>query len=289
MRKTLLLPAVVSLCTLWAPLLPAQTKAECVDAFEKGQLARKEQRLRNAMSELLKCGDPQCGDVISTECTRMYTETQDTVPSIVLGAREAGGNDLLDVSVSIDDQVVTARLDGSPIELDPGIHKFRFEAAGYHPVERQIPIRPGEKYRLVTVEMKSTKPAPEGAPKPVAQPVLASEPMRRDSSRGIPTFSYVLGGAGLLGLGGFAALRITADQRYSDLEDQCAPNCQTSDLDTLKMRYTLSYVSLGIGVAGLAGAGLAFALQSSEPESPPTTLSVAPLAGGAAVGIRGAF
>ncbi len=50
--------------------------------------------------------------------------------AIVFEAKDGAGNDLVAVTVTMDGQRVTDKLDGLPLQLDPGEHRFTFESEG---------------------------------------------------------------------------------------------------------------------------------------------------------------
>ena len=75
---------------------------------------------------------------------------------------------------------------------------------------------------------------------------------------------------------------------YNDYNSTCSPECNPDDIDPVRTKFTLSYVSLGIGAAGLAGAGLVFALSRANDGSQ-TEARLVPTAGGAAATLRTTF
>jgi hypothetical protein len=122
-----------------------------------------------------------------------------------------------------------------------------------------------------------------------APPLGAAPPPTADkASHGVPVLTYVLGGVGVAGLGSFLFLRIAAVRDYNDYNSTCSPACNPDDIDGLRTKFTMSYVSLGIGVAGLAGAGLVYFLTPRE-SSHPVQASIAPRGDGATLDLRTRF
>jgi len=66
----------------------------------------------------------------------------------------------------------------------------------------------------------------------------------------------VLGGVGIAGVAGFVALNLVGAHDYDGLKHGCGAStgCSGADIDPVRTKYYLSYVSLGVGAAALAGA-----------------------------------
>jgi hypothetical protein len=64
----------------------------------------------------------------------------------------------------------------------------------------------------------------------------------------------VLGGVAVVSLGAFGYFALTGRQKQSDLEEQCAPRCATSEYDDMKQKYLFADIALGLAVVsgGLA-------------------------------------
>src|SRR5262249_42485296 len=121
-----------------------------VSAYEKAQQLRGEAKLRAARDQLLVCSRPECPALVRQDCSQWMGEVQHALPSVVIAARDGTGHDVLAVRVSIDGVVVTETLDGKPIAVDPGPHKFKYETAGSAPIEEQVLVREGERNRPLT-------------------------------------------------------------------------------------------------------------------------------------------
>lgn len=256
----------------------------CVSAFERGQQQRNNAHFVESRASLLQCARPECGDVLLRECTRMYSEVEAALPSVVFSARdEARGADRRDVSVSIDGKLVLDSLDGKAMPLDPGQYRLTFAAPGVEPITRDIVLRTGEKYRQISVVF----PAPEVAVQPV--PVAPPAPVV-EKSRGVPLMSYVLGGIGVVGLAGFGTLRLMGSSDYDTLRKSgCAPTCDESEVSSIRTKYVLSNIALGVGAAAVAGAVVVYAIQPEESEAPNLAVMVGPGSGGTTLRVRTEF
>src|ERR1700733_10632931 len=130
----------------------ADDKQDCIAASEAGQDQKLRGSLRGAREQLLICARDVCPAIVRQDCTQWLTEIIAALPSVVVGARDWKGHDLVDVTVSVDGVVVASKLDGKPIAVDPGVHTFRYESAsGTEPVEEHMVIRQGERNRPLTV------------------------------------------------------------------------------------------------------------------------------------------
>ncbi len=96
------------------------TRAECVSASEDAQLMRIKGQLRAARANLLVCSQDDCPKIVKQDCTGWLDEVDRAIPTVVLGARDARGQDLTDVHVAMDGTSLALRLDGKAIPVDPG-------------------------------------------------------------------------------------------------------------------------------------------------------------------------
>lgn len=288
-------PALVSfgaLALFVSPALADEGKEACVAAHADGQKLRTDSKLRSAREKFLLCARPECPAAVRTDCAKWLGELQDEMPSLVIVATDANGNDVADVKVSVDGAVIATELNGQPLLLDPGQHTLRFEREGAGPVERKMVIRVGERDRRVEVTF-TPKLAGAGAAEPAAP--ASSGPVEADHGTskggGVPTATWVLGGIGVVGLGGFAVFALNGRAKENDLE-KCKPNCAHSDVQSAKTSYLIGDISLGVGVVALAGATyflLANPSKSETAKRAPFLVDVRPTAGGATGFLSGQF
>lgn len=228
----------------WAEEAPPEdlaTKRACIGAHANVQRSRAAQRLADARKQAQACSAPECPDVIRGECSTWTRELAAEQPTIVLAARDEAGHVVTEVTVRLGDEILTRRIDGQAIELDPGLHTLRFDGR-----ERQVLVRAGEKSQLVELVLPAppmSEPPPRSAPAPSAKP-----------SRGIPTASWILGGVAAAGFisAGYFGLSGLSQQRH--LESSCAPRCPNGEVDDMQRSYAIADVSLGLGLVAAAGA-----------------------------------
>lgn len=246
MTKRALLVAL--LLTTVAPPAFADEKAECLDAYEKAQRVRQEGKLRESKKQLAVCARDACPASIRKDCGRWLDEVEQAMPSVVLRANGPNGEDLKDVSVTMDGESIASALTGAALPVDPGAHKFVFTPTGKTPVTVEAVIAEGDKRRVIAMRSEAT-PGPAQATRdlPSSQhPVVTTE-------RPVPVLTWVLGGVGLVSLGGFGFFALRGSSTRSDL-DSCKPFCSQDDIDSSKQNYVIGDVFLGVSVVALAGA-----------------------------------
>jgi hypothetical protein len=242
--------------------------AQCFDAYEAAQRARKKGQLREAQKQLASCAAAQCPPFIAKDCTQWASEVDQAMPTVVFVARDGGGADVVDVRVAVDGVEVRQRLDGAPMPLDPGPHRVKF-TRGEEAVETSVVLVEGERNRRV-----------EGAFAPPAGTATGTAPATGDSaqaSRGIPTASWILGGVAVAGGVSFAVFALLGKK-----QEACAPHCSRTEVNTMRRDYAIADASWITGVAAAAGAVLVWALRPSA-TGPAAGVTVAPVAGGASI------
>jgi hypothetical protein len=184
-----LIPVTVLFGLTLAPAArAADPKQECVSAADEGQTARDDGKYRKARELFITCSRSICPSVVLKSCAQWLREVDQDAPTVVLGAKDDGGNDLSTVKVTFDGQPIADQLDGKPIQVDLGEHTLRFEHEGAPPVEQHIVFRAGEKNRAVVVTFHrdaspSATAAPTSAPPDVAPSPCRSEPVDASARR----------------------------------------------------------------------------------------------------------
>jgi hypothetical protein len=272
-------------------LFPALGRAErtpsaevnaCASASEDAQNLRRAQKLRDARDKLLVCSRAVCPAPIKRDCDQMLSQIDVALPTVVLGARDDQGHDLVRVRVTLDGAPLAGALEGHAVAVDPGAHALRFEREDGGTIEQTFVAREGEKGRSIQVVF----PTPRG--------VTASPQHSRgdESARDTPPrpawTAYALASVGLVALGSFAYLAVSGQSDY----DHCVHSgCTTSELGSIDRKRVLSWASLGVGAAAAIGAVIVFA--SVKGEGPRTATSTtkrqAPLNLSLAVGAGNAF
>jgi hypothetical protein len=263
------------------PAAPGEdlSKTECLARYEYAQVARRQRRLLDARSELLLCSRASCPGPIRGDCIDWLGEVGRSLPSVVVTAR-ARGADVVDVKVIVDGRLMSEKLSGAALDLDPGEHRFRFESPPWPPVERTILVSEGIKDRPIDVEL-----AP---PDPVRLPTAKPKPPFR-----LRKYDYVLGAIAVAGLGTFAYFGASAlNERNRQLEDGgCAPFCKPHEVDAVESRLIAADVALGVAVLAALVDLYLHAAQAGDDIAPTPRASVVVGAGDSAgsLALRGRF
>ena len=256
-------------------------KLACSRSFEQSQRLRNGSQYVAAIDEVVKCADPKCGEALFAECTKIYDQLQTATPSVVFAAKDDSGRELTGVVVTIDGRPSRDQLDGKPVRVDPGSHRFAFSSNGYQRTEQGVLIRAGEQFRPINAILQRTQAADAA---PFSQ-VSTSAP---EAPRSVPLASYVLGAVSVVGLGTFVGFRLAASSRFDKLARDCKPNCAPSDVDSVRREYNISDIALGIGAAAAVAAVTVY-LVSPREHKPVAALQVSPSEHGLGAGIVGQF
>jgi hypothetical protein len=262
-----------------------RTAAACIAPYESAQELRQAQHLLKARQELLLCTAPACPEMVQTDCTKWLGEVIEAIPSVVFAAT-VGNENTFDVSVSMDGAPLVDRLDGKPIEVDPGLHEFVFQHEGSPSLSRKIIVPAREKDQAISVAWPSPSPAP------LALDSHSSSPTTASTSRPIPPLFFALGGASVIGFGAFAGLGLWADSTKNDLEASCSPRCSQGAVNDLQTRLLAADISLGVGAAAAAGAIVVFLTRperSTAQQVGGASITVLPAREGAVLHLSGAF
>lgn len=149
---------------------PTPTKEQCMSASEDGSSLRKRGKLIAARTSLETCLASGCPSLIRDDCAKALKDVREAVPTVTFKAQE-GEAVVYDVQTTMDDALLAERLDGNPIEIDPGEHTFTFTAANHPSQTKKITIKEGEKH----TEIVQLGPPPVVAPTE-SHLVVTSEP-----------------------------------------------------------------------------------------------------------------
>jgi hypothetical protein len=201
-----------------------------------------------------------------------------------------------------DDQPLDAAVLGTPVPVDPGSHKLSASApsrkAWYGLVN--VSTTPGQ-FPVAIPALEVEIPPPTPVPVPVAPPAVgpvapppqgAPDPgaAKGSDTRPLVYIGFSVGGAGVL-VG--AITGVVAIARGGALHTDCTNNHCTADkqgrIDAATAIANASNVSFALGAAGIV-AGVA-GLLLAKPDAPPprSGLTLTPIVGPGALGLRGSF
>jgi hypothetical protein len=219
-------------------------KQACVAIHEQAQRLRHDGHLVAAREQLAACSESSCPTLVRTDCAQWLVEVNESLPTIVLGARDAAGADVADVRVTCDGREIAERLDGRTVPVDPGEHVIHFERDASVPVDTRIVVREGERARPVVAQFQAvvtrlTGPAPA---------------------------TYVVGGLAAVALGSFGFFGIRGLSREGDLSSTCSPHCTDAQVQGARTDFIVADVSLGAALV-LGGAATWLFLSTRRPEA----------------------
>ena len=272
--------------------------AACVAASEQALTLRQQGKLHDALTQLAVCSDDACPAEIKSECAQRIREANAAMPTLILAVKDAAGNDVFDVSVSMDGAPLSHALEGRATAIDPGAHTFTFEASGQDPIVKKLVLREGDKDRREVIMTGHPLPAPEPVV-PAAPSTAATASSITAPSTASPSASSLAWGpqrtaaAAAVGLGivGLGLELGSADSRFSSQNREktdCSPGAclrpwqATEDYDTAQKDATGATIAVSVGVVAVA-AGVVLWLVA--PKNAPR-VGLAPALGGRGLSLR---
>jgi hypothetical protein len=284
-------------------------------AYGKAIEAEKAGHLQQARDELLTCALSSCGDLVS-KCRERHKQLGLEMASVVPIVTDETGATRVDVRVTVDGELLTSRLDGRGLLVEPGLHEFAFSMDGKVFNTQRIMIVEGQRNRVLSVTRDTKGEPAKGvalatpakiSPAPEETVSVSNTPASEDSDKASSDQSapagpskwamprspwpYVLGGVGLAAVGVGGLLTFWGNKDNTELQNQCAPNCNPSSQDHIKALYVASDISVvaGLGALGVATWLFASSRSSEKAPAPSAAFSVTPTPSGAFASVSGKF
>jgi hypothetical protein len=248
------------------------TTADCLAASESSLKLRAAHKLRATREQLLVCADANCPADLRLECVRRVSELNGAIPTLVFEAKDAAGNDLSAVTVSMDGQPLVERLEGSAISLDPGEHRFVFVVSGEPSVEKTFVLQEGEKGRRERILFGN----------PAKVPYLGIKTESAQSGIGAQKiFGIAAASVGIASLTVGTIFGLQSIAKHNDASsvcpDQCADQNGVNLWNDARSAGNISTVGFLVGIVGLAGgAALWFSAPSNSSVAPQAQLGFGP-------------
>jgi hypothetical protein len=273
------------------------TKSECIAAYESALKLGKDHQLRAEKAQLLICAAQGCPEEVQEECVKRVEANKTALPAIVFIVKDGAGNDLSAVKVTMDGELLARRLDGSALTVDPGEHKFVFETAGQATLEKSFVICEAQQSRHETVTIGAAPAAPASPPPTTVgsppgstlnpttaastQPLSPPPAPAGDNGATQRSLGYIIGGAGLVGIGIGAIFGLKMKSKISDRDNvnKCSETSSCTDADVASINQltrdarsaaTISTVGFVAGGVALAG-GIVLIITGLPKESKPTS------------------
>jgi hypothetical protein len=190
---------------------------------------------------------------------------EDLIPSVIVRAKDQG-KDLLDARVIVDEKLMTTKLDGHEIPLDPGPHRFRVEH-GSSKEQQDVLIVSGEQGRPLLFTFGKAVPSPTSQGfKPAAPPV---------ESRPVPASVYATASLTIAALGVGTAFALIGKGNENDLLQTCAPSCAKTQFDDLQTKYTIADIGFGVAAASAIATTILYLTRPTVLESQSSETSTA--------------
>lgn len=263
-----------------------EEKKACVAAADQGQVLRDEGKVRPAREAFMRCARKTCPELVSADCSEWLGDLEQRSPSVVVSATDGEGNALTRVKVTVNGEPLAEQLDGKPLLIDIGEHVVRYEALGFESVEQRITIAASDKQRRLAVRLRRKGAAAASKTGPAA-----SAPPADADRRPIPLPTWIFGGTALAAFASATYFGLNGVAQRSEAlgADGCAPNCPASEKTSIRNKFLVADISLGIG---LVSAGLATYFFLRPREAPPSglaTMTFAPQKAGGVALFRGHF
>jgi hypothetical protein len=226
--------------------------------------------------------DAACSEPIRAACAALLAETEARLPTVVFSVTDAEGAAVTAVKVFSNDSWIAERLDGTPVAVNPGEHRFRFLLPSGEVSSIDARIVEGERARRIAIRMQQPPNDFNGpgtvplvmSPPNESSPTSPSGVVATTTAARLPTSFWVASGvsaAALLSFGTFALLGRSIHYDIADCSPDCGPD-RRDDFDALRRNYALADVFLG--VAGVsAGAAAYFYFTAPKHAAPPTNVS----------------
>jgi hypothetical protein len=120
-------------------------RAACHRAYGTAQSLERAGHLRQAEADLRSCMLPGCGAALARRCRRRWHALELDIPSVVPVVADHRGQPVVEVDVTMDGELLTARADGRALRVDPGWHTFVFKAAGGATISERFFVAQGQR------------------------------------------------------------------------------------------------------------------------------------------------
>ena len=97
-----------------------------------------------------------------TVAHKLYAQLESDIPSVVPLVSDENGEPRVDVQVTIDNELLTSRLDGRALPIDPGMHEFSFTADGAVLATQRLMIVQGQRNRPIAITLQKRRRAALG-------------------------------------------------------------------------------------------------------------------------------
>src|SRR4029077_9552446 len=126
-------------------------RVACNSAYKEYRAAQADEQaghLVTAKDLYQSCSRATCAGLVQ-KCSAKYLALTADLPSVVPVVTDEAGEPHVDVQVKVDGELVSSRLDGRGITVEPGVHEFAFVGGGGVSTTQKIMIIEGQKNRPI--------------------------------------------------------------------------------------------------------------------------------------------
>lgn len=161
------------------PASPAQRHA-CTVAYQDAREKADTGRLIEAKEKLADCASAACEGFVKQVCLNLMAQLDEDVPSIVPVVTDDAGSPRVYIEVRMDGEIITSKLNGVALAVDPGSHELTFSTdSGGVFATKHVMVVQGERNRPISVKMRPRRrrlPIATETPidnAPIAKPAVA--------------------------------------------------------------------------------------------------------------------
>lgn len=217
----------------------------CVADHERAASLRTGPHWFEGRAVMTACAAEACPLAVRSDCTAWLDDLAKLMPTVlVIVERDDSAGP--PVQTEIDGKAVELSEPPAPIELLPGQHHLRFALDGRAPIERDIDLAPGDKNKVIRVQLRRPHEPARVPPAPPPREIRWGRP--------VPVTTYALSGGAIAAFAASGALLASALSARNTARADCKPFCSSDVVQSIRTRLVLSDVSAGAGIAlgGLA-------------------------------------
>ena len=212
-----------------APASPSAGGEVCAAVIQSAERLEHDGQWQAARASLAACLSPACPGQLRADCERRQAKLSAAIPAIVLVAKDEASHDVTAVHVTMDGRPLVDRIGGDAIPVDPGEHRFAFEAAGFRRLETTVDVRAGNKRIRVLAYLNAARTSDGPEPTMLSAGSSSSaagasvEPSEQALAHGWSRkLALGLGGAGVAGLAVGTVWAIMSKSKYDHaLASEC--------------------------------------------------------------------
>jgi hypothetical protein len=264
-RAAVSLVLACALTTSMSAFAEGPSADACATASDNAQPLRKTGKFHEAKQQLLICVNKSCPSIVRNDCATQLNELEKVTPTIVFEAKDAGGNDVTAVTVTMDGAPLADHLDGTALPVDPGRHHFVLKAGTNPVVTKDLVIRESEKERHEALVFGAAAAVSAGASNDSSGPptdveVGGSPKWPIYTAFGVGAVGLIVGTIGLVGM---VNQNSTLSGECTLPNGGCDPKYQPQ-LDQLHQDQIVAGIGFGVAVVG-AGIGTYLLVTASSP------------------------